>query len=112
MVTYLTLSPARKPVSHLRSLLRLVWRIYMGCVALKQFGGWQVGSGGSAPGEEKKRKVILDPMYNFPERRSYSWLFLPCPKSKRSTLRGTHQKILVMKSRIHIANETHAVPRR
>jgi hypothetical protein len=29
------------------------------CVlALKQFGGWQGGSGGSPPGEEKKRQVM------------------------------------------------------
>jgi hypothetical protein len=41
----------------------------MVCVALKQFGGWQVGSGGSPPGEEKKEKLILDPMYNLQETR-------------------------------------------
>jgi len=28
--------------------------IHMVCVALKQFGEWQGGSGGSPPGEEKK----------------------------------------------------------
>jgi hypothetical protein len=43
---------------------------------------------------KKERKVILDPMNNLPE--NLDGYFCPALKVKRSTLRGTRQKFLVI----------------
>ena len=72
-----------------------------GLCSLKTVWGQQGGVQGVSPGWRKERKVILDPMYNLrpPESRKEEvnpdGYFCPALKVKRSTLRGTRQKILV-----------------